>query len=86
MKHRSPNLSISSLFDSFFRKIAAEVHQKRWFPSQAPDPPAPGNSAPGNSTEWFYCRADGCGRRFGSDEKLAAHVQRRHQQEEVLET
>lgn len=51
----------------------------------APDPPAPGNSAPGNSTEWFYCRADGCGRRFGSDEKLAAHVQRRHQQEEVLE-
>ena len=52
--------------------------------SQAPDP-AP--TAPADAgAEWFYCRAEGCGRRFGSGEKLAAHVQRRHQQEEVLET
>lgn len=48
----------------------------------APDPPAP--AAPADA-EWFYCRAEGCGRRFGSGEKLAAHVQRRHQQDEVLE-
>ena len=50
---------------------------------QAPDPRAP--AAPADA-EWFYCRAEGCGRRFGSGEKLAAHVQRRHQQDEVLET
>ncbi|CAE8661374.1 unnamed protein product, partial [Polarella glacialis] len=37
------------------------------------------NGASGiDSEDWKYCPAPGCGRRFDSEEKLAAHVERRH--------
>eukprot|EP00930_Biecheleria_cincta_P018038 TRINITY_DN14177_c0_g1_i2.p1 TRINITY_DN14177_c0_g1~~TRINITY_DN14177_c0_g1_i2.p1 ORF type:complete len:868 (-),score=162.47 TRINITY_DN14177_c0_g1_i2:21-2624(-) len=42
-----------------------------------PGGPEVGAGASGDK-EWFCCKAPGCGRRFGSEEKLTAHVERRH--------
>ncbi|CAK9053235.1 Modification methylase Rho11sI (M.Rho11sI) (Bsu P11s) (Cytosine-specific methyltransferase Rho11sI) [Durusdinium trenchii] len=50
----------------------------------------PASTEPSEVTEerpdWFYCSTPGCGRRFGSQNKLNAHVERRHKEvKEVLE-
>ncbi|CAE7490661.1 Armc2 [Symbiodinium natans] len=45
-------------------------------------PQSEAEASPTDSTaatkDWFFCTAPGCGRRFGSQEKLSAHVERRH--------
>jgi len=47
--------------------------------SRLPESPeAEPGSADGAAKDWFYCTAPGCGRRFGSQEKLSAHFERRH--------
>jgi len=40
-------------------------------------PEAAAGTAPPEK-DWFCCKAPGCGRRFGSEDKLASHVERRH--------
>lgn len=48
--------------------------------SRLPESPDadPGSALDGAAKDWFYCTAPGCGRRFGSQEKLSAHFERRH--------
>ncbi|OLQ10053.1 Armadillo repeat-containing protein 2 [Symbiodinium microadriaticum] len=47
--------------------------------SRLPESPdADPGSPDGAAKDWFYCTAPGCGRRFGSQEKLSAHFERRH--------